>query len=227
MKLKKHTFYAFWLCGTLWLILACQGPQTKTVIPPPTAPVTTGSTTGSVPPSPPSQPEWTGLLEIHNLKKYHSLLRGQRRCDTCSHAKGNLSCNRFRGTASIKVTFTKEELPAEATLTIIPVRGQSWGSFYFGACTWRHPNPTAPLLFKGKAKYINDYGGFYIRFHKSSDVFGQASLGYIILKSEYSLPEDRSTLDVTLYFGSSDRDNNEMGTAELNHPDAAQTYVSR
>ena len=242
LKYKNHVFagergshkasiYAFCLCGILWLILSCKDSKPKTVVPPTgSTTATTGSTTGSVPPPPtPKEHAWTGLLEIHNLKKYHSLLRGQKRCDYCSNAKGNLSCNRFKNVATIKVTFEKEELPADVTLTITPVRGQSWwGSFYFGACSWHHPNPTAPLLYKGKAKYINDYGGFYVRFHKSADAFGQVGLGYIILKSEYSLPEDRSTLDVTVYYGVSDRDNNEMGTVDLQHPaDAEPNYTSR
>ena len=221
-KLIIVTFYS-----SLLYVCACVGNnQPKTVYHgPPTTTTTTGVTTGT---TPTNQFIWKGALEINNVRKYHSLLREQRRCDPCSIKNaGNSSCNRFRAIADMELTFNKEELPAEVILKITPLRGYSWGEFNVGFCGYSHPNPTAPLIYKGEAKYSNNYDGFYARFYKSADVFGQSGLSYVILKSDYGLPADRNTLDVIIYYGGTSKDNNEMGTAELNHPSAEPTYGFR
>ena len=82
-------------------------------------------------------------------------------------------------------------------------------------------------MYKGTAKYINDYSGFYARFHKGADFLGQAGLSYLILKSEYGLPIDRESLDITVYYGGSSKSNHEMGSAQLDIPGQESTYVGR
>ena len=216
------------VCWTLWWAgLSCTQPSQPRYVPPPSSTTTSGSTTSTTPPTTTTL-TWNGQLEITNPKKYHSLLREQKRCDACSvKDAGDLSCRRFISLAKMSLVFEKADIPSNVTLTIFPTRRQTGSHFWFGACGYRHPNPTAPLVYKGQAKYINNYEGFYARFDKSADIFGYAGLSYLILKSDYGLPTDNDYLEISLYYGGSDKETNEMGIAELQHPNSEGQYISR
>ncbi len=225
----KYFIYILFLCGFIWQISACKDPTPQTAgVPTTTSTSTTGSTTGSSTSTVRKFVTWKGTLEIDGVENYHSLLREQGRCDPCSWKNaGAYSCNRFNSGALVELIFEKDEFPSPVTLRIMPIyRGTGWNaSFSAGFCNNVHPSPTAPLVYKGTAKYTNNYNGFQVRFHKTAGDFGhgQAGLGYVIVKSEYGLPVDQEGLELTFYYGGSSNDNNEMGTADLTHPNSKST----
>ena len=226
-----YIIYIFFIFGFIWQISACKDPKPQTVIPAHTTGVTTGVITGGqVAPQTKNFITWKGVLDLNGVENYHSLLRAQGRCDPCSWKNaGAYSCNRFNSGALLEVIFEKNELPSPITLRIMPVyRGTGWNAhFSAGFCSAAHPNPTAPLVYKGTAKYTNNYRGFQARFHNTAQAFtGRAGLGYVIVKSEYGLPEDQRDLELDFYYGGSASDNNEIGTAQLTHPNSESTSSS-
>ena len=134
----NYIFYSFLMGGFIWLVTACQGSQPKSASAPPATTTTgsaTGGTTGTTAPPAKKQFLWTGNLEISNLKKYHDLLREQKRCGQCSVGNwGESNCKRFKAIANVAVTFEKEELPSPVTIKITPFKGSSFGFLNVGIC---------------------------------------------------------------------------------------------
>ncbi len=214
MKTLRYLFFTVSICCVLvFYMAACHLDSKKDDSPKapakPISPITTSTTKLEL---------YIGSVDFTNTKKYRQLLREHRRCDPCSHYIGPADCKNFDSKADVTIQFEKNELPSPATLKIklyysnnnLPIYG------YFGACATTLLDPSVPFVFKGTAKYWNDYKGFHVLFG-AEDGGGLSSL---IIRSYDSIPGSDGTLSVSLYYGGLANDNYMFGTADLESPDA-------
>lgn len=159
---------------------------------------------------------WSGTLEFTNTDRYKDFLRANRKCDPCTAYTGPYACNNFTSRADITIEFKKQELPAEATLTIKPYLNPDASTFTAYACLggtggFNTYNALTPITLEGTARPWREYEGFYVNFSGSR-------VSAATLRSESSTPEVNGVLNVTFYYGSA-RPESEVGKANLDNSD--------
>ena len=218
MKILKYLIYIIASC-VLWLMLsACHLEGEKTS--PPPAPKKTST---SDPVESKESLVWSGSLDLTNPKRYHYLLRDQRKCDPCTAYIGPLRCKHFDSKPDIEMKFEKQELPSKVTVKIKPYHSRSGLPFhaYLGACGFT-VSPEEPFELKGTAKYWNDYTGFHVQLEETK---GFGALSYLIIRSRYSNPVENGVLDIVAYYGGSASQRFEFGKADLDNPDIDDGYT--
>ena len=164
---------------------------------------------------------WSGSVEFTNTDKYKNLLRGQGRCDPCTHYTGPLECKNFTNQAEVELKLDKnDDFPAKATLNLYPHhknKGKILNLFAFaGACRKSSVLPETVITYKGTVKWAYEYEGFYIRFESINE---SGSISYLIMDSSDTDPTRHDFLNVSLYYGGSATSGSEFGTANLESSD--------
>ncbi len=202
----KQLNYFLLLCLVLLLNNGCgsvaqqTGNRPQPVVAPPVAPPTQQTL------------KWSGTLDITNAKRYRTFLRDYQICDPYSLFNlGTFSCEAWDNRASVSLTFHKQELPAQITLTIWPIL-QHWSS-------GSRPIPSfTPIPIIGDAHYIDDFSGFQARF---TGRVGIGALSPVIVKSTLasgSIYDNDRIIEVDLFYGGSTKEDLQFGSAELENP---------
>ena len=213
-------YFFHFICCVLFssLVISCHLDKKKTTpkTPPP-------------PKSPPTKPPapkpliWSGAIQVTSGKKYQHLLGSHRKCihsSFCTFYEGPGKCKNF-SKGDISVQFVSSGLPSKVTVRIQPFYTGTQSlplQFWFGICNF-NVDHRSPIVLEGTARYINDYKGFHVRLTGLSGISGG-----LIVKSDDSLPEVNSTLNVDIYYGGLASTSTKLGTAELANPDSASLH---
>ena len=151
-----------------------------------------------------NQLKWSGSIKITGARKYQDLLQLYGICNVMTWNYGDFKCSKWDSSALVELVFTKESLPADVELKIIPQADSESRNPYF--------RPSQILSMRGTANFRRRQHGLKARLSHFS---GRIGGGFpVIIQSKRGTPKEQK-ITIDIFYGGQAHKNTKIGEVSL------------